>query len=89
MTFASVKCDAEKIQGVKVESPGIVMYTTMSGLMRLAGDPGMPVAADYMLRSLLLAVDKNLIVEAEYPEGYDCKTNNETVAAKSIYVREK
>lgn len=87
LVLGGVKCDGEKIRGVKVKTPGIVMYTTQSGINRVAGDPGMPVSTDYMLRTLLLAADESLVVEAEYPEGYDCTSNNTQIGAESIYVR--
>lgn len=84
--FASVKCDSDYIKGVQIKTNGDVIYTTQSGVRRLASGSS-PVASQLMIQTLLLAVEKNLMVQVAYPDSFDCKATNTEVTAEWIYIQ--
>lgn len=85
--FASVKCGSELIKGVQIKKGGEVVYTSKDGVRRLVASPDAPAASQYMLMTLLNAVDNKYYVQAAFPDGYSCKSSNTEIPAEWIYVQ--
>lgn len=84
-TCAVVKCELEKVKGLQIKQTGEVYYVSDSGKRRkvVAGNS---VAANNIVQSLALAVDKGLYVQAAFPDSYDCNAPSD-VLADWIYVQ--
>ena len=86
--FASVKCGGELIRAVQIKKSGEVLYVSKKGVRRLAASPDSPAAAQYMLMTLLNAVNNKYYVQAAFPDGYSCKSTNTKIPAEWIYVQD-
>ena len=83
---AAVKCDVEYIKFVQVKSNGSVVYFTQSGVLRGLGnvsDPTLP----FMYQALLLSIEKNLMVQVAYKDGFNCKQENTDAKADWVMVQ--
>ena len=82
--FASEKCEAEPVHGVTIKATGEIRFD-QSGVTRSAGNISTPVGSR-TFDALLLAVDKKLLVQTAYPDGYNCKVDGHT-APEWIYIQ--
>ena len=88
-TFASVKCEPELIKGVQIKKIGDVIYTSQTGVRRLAvtRKNANPIASQHITQTLLKAVDEGYYIQAAFPNGYTCGSSDTSVAAEWIYVQ--
>lgn len=85
-TYASTKCDAEPVKLVQVTASGRVVYLTHSGVLRGLGNvTGLGV--QQMYEALLLSVEKNLMIQVAYDDGFNCKQENAGANAQWIVLQ--